>query len=348
MRIIVNLFNKNTFFGENFREDIFEIFQNNKLSNKNVILFLGEKHFKESSLYDYFCEVQKELRNKTICKINITENPRIVEIKSLKDRVKITDNTIIVSIGGGSVIDSAKLLNHLLENKLIHLSISTNFGSGTNYSPFIIYDNYEFKIGVYDEESSPDIVYYNDKILRNLPFNLKINGALDILTHSIESYLSKSANKQTKICALKATRKLLEYIKSNYNNSENVINSEILSIFSEKQGLVLFPHAAGHYLTYMKKVKHPLATYYYLETYLDFLKENNNQIPEIFLETLALINKNLKIDYEFKWNEKDCKNSLMLIKKYMHFIFENNPFELNDELYIEILKRSNQKWMKSN
>lgn len=348
MKKINNEFKYNIFLGSNFKKDLSVLLEKLKIRNKNILLFVGKNYFIKSYNYQIFIDLQRDNYNEILDKIVIDENPKEIDIIEYVKKYENIYDIVIISIGGGSVTDAAKLFNHISNKKYIHCSILTNFGAGTCYSPFVIYDNDEFKIGLFDEKIKPKLIYYNINILRDVPKNLKINGIIDIFTHSLESFLSKSSDNIIKNYSTESMKYLKKYIDSDFENALFIIKSEIYSIESEKVGLVLFPHAAGHYLTYKKGIKHPLATYFYLESFLDYLQNNDIEFPDIFLEIFNFIKFNINNNYYFTWTEDDNQNSIELINKYMPFIFSNSPIKFNNDDYLYLINESNKKWKKIN
>ena len=340
MKKFPNKFGTTLYFGDSFYEDITDFFNINKIQSKNILLFTGEKFFKNSKYYSLFCDLQEKNNNKIIKEFNIKQNPKEREVLGFYNKFKNNKNLVIISIGGGSVIDCAKLFSHYMGNKIEHYSIPTTFGSGAVFSSFIIFDNFEFKIGIMNGNVIPKSIYVNEEIINGLSKELKLVGIIDIFTHSLESYLSKISNKTTRKYSKLSFKHINKYFNSKFKSLKDVLLAEIYSINAEKTSLILFPHGAGHYLTYKKGVKHPLATFFYLETFMDYLKENKVELPD---ETQGIMDR-IKKEFIRIFFENDSASSLKMNKKYLNFIFKNSPIKLTDNNYLNLIRKSNQKW----
>ena len=322
--------------GDNFYSDLNILLSKYYLKNVNVILLTGQNSFSET---DYYLNLKKILNKVGICiikEIKVHSNPILNEIESLELSKISTD--IIIAVGGGSVIDFGKILKmHYFQNAKIFI-IYTLLGSASIVTPFAIFDNNEFKIGVHSEKIIPDIVYINKNIISFVPNVLVTSGSFDILSHIIESFLSKAATDDSRHCALKGLKHIKDYTDSGGTNITSLIKADIFAGLSEKVGLVLFPHAAGHYLTYKYKISHSLATMYFLERFIDLLHFKGVHIPQEMLRQLKLFNslfiKEHKVN--IRLSAKDIKQSYSMVKKYMPFIFVNNPVKFSRSDYLAL------------
>ena len=140
-------------------------------------------------------------------------------IANMKEALNITAcfaPDVIVAIGGGSVIDSAKLiwaisekpeLNFALNKKMYHVSnlrskisrfvaVPTTYGSGSENSSAAVFqfdasDQKRFLVG---SELLPDVAVLDPALAVGLPTDVAINGVMDSLAHLIEGYVSLSSN----------------------------------------------------------------------------------------------------------------------------------------------------------
>ncbi|NPA74627.1 MAG: iron-containing alcohol dehydrogenase [Euryarchaeota archaeon] len=138
----------------------------------------------------------------------------------------------IIAVGGGSVIDSAKLAWVFYEDpsttweKILQLSIpalrrrakfaavETSSGTGTGISAAaVVIDKDGLKHGIVSPELVPDIAVYDPDFVMSMPDRVVINSGMDALSHAIEAYVSKIDNLPADTLALKAIELIFENIK---------------------------------------------------------------------------------------------------------------------------------------
>ena len=129
---------------------------------------------------------------------------------------------LIIGAGGGSVMDTAKLVaaladgtcqvSQLLENTALAkktvptLMIPTTAGTGAEATcnSIVAVPEKELKVGIVSGELMPDYVILEGSVLKNLPFKIAANTGMDALCHAIECYISNKANPFSDTFALTA------------------------------------------------------------------------------------------------------------------------------------------------
>lgn len=142
---------------------------------------------------------------------------------------------LIVAIGGGSVIDMAKLINvfatnpkvnsleivknsRLIANKPIPLiAIPTTAGTGSEATHFAVVYNDRKKYSVAHESILPDVAGLNSVFTVTQPKYLTACAGLDAFSQAIESYWSVSATSESKTYATKA----IELLRLNLSKAVN-------------------------------------------------------------------------------------------------------------------------------
>lgn len=325
------------YFGIEFKSDMSSLLEKEIISGSKIILITGKKSFQGTAE----CQTLKQLLfervgTNPVKEVHVESNPKWEEIAEFgKSEEKID---IIFCVGGGSVIDFGKALKlHFYSNAKI-FAIYTLPGSASIVTPFVIFNNDEFKIGEHSENIIPDYVYINKTIILSAPAELVKIGTFDIFAHAIESYISKASTEQSRTCAIKAVHFLNEYLCSNSSDVLSLVRADIFAGLSEQEGLVLFPHAAGHYLTYKYGIPHSLATMYFLKSFVDRLCTAGLVFPREMLRLLTMLNTAFSNDFKkpILLTSKDIEVSFGMSEKYMPFVFSNNPVLLTREDYITL------------
>jgi alcohol dehydrogenase class IV len=290
--------------------------------------------FRRTEQYVILKRILIESGMNLIQEIRVDQNPAWDSLSRFGNIKNNVDN--ILCVGGGSVIDFGKALKLYFHKNTRIFAIYTLPGSASIVTPFVIFDNDEFKIGKHSEEIVPDYVYINEKILLRAPINLIRMGTFDILAHIIESFLSTAATRESRSYALKAHKFLVDYNESGLTDVFSLIRADIFAGLSERVGLVLFPHAAGHYLTYKYKIPHSLATMYFLEKFITLLQSSGLVIPQEMRRQINTLNAIFIKDYKklLSLTSGDIKKSYSMARKYMPFIFTNNPVPLTKGDYL--------------
>ena len=220
-----------------------------KQYGQRVLLITGEKSFPQSQHWErLILQLEQHKIQWFHATISGEPSPQFVDatVKEFKDK----DLQCVVSIGGGSALDSGKAVSGLLINGDSVMNYLEGVGAGKHYTgpavPFIavpttagtgseatknavlseISEN-GFKKSFRDEQLIPQYAIVDPNLLENCPKPLIAANGMDALTQLMESYLSTKANPFTDalaISGLEAVREslLLWYQSDSNDNSEEI------------------------------------------------------------------------------------------------------------------------------
>lgn len=152
----------------------------------------------------------------------VTANPRDYQVEQGAELYRKNGTDVIIAIGGGSPMDTAKGIAILASNggKIQDyegankvekplppmLFITTTAGSGSDISQFSIITDVErgVKMSIITRSLIPNISIVDPLILRTKSKTLIIESAVDALAHAIEAYISRIASPFTEIHSLNA------------------------------------------------------------------------------------------------------------------------------------------------
>lgn len=151
--------------------------------------------------------------------------PTDAMVDALLEDFRKTDCNRIIAIGGGAVIDMAKILM-LDENakaaeyyqrkvplKKVRslIAVPTTCGAGSESSNISIAEILEMgtKFGLADNTIYPDYAVLIPTLLSELPYDFFATSAIDAFIHAIESYVSPRANLYTRMFSEKAMEMIL-------------------------------------------------------------------------------------------------------------------------------------------
>jgi alcohol dehydrogenase len=178
--------------------------------------------------------------------------------------------TCVIGVGGGSVLDCAKLLAaligskqtlrevpgiHILKGRSIGLiCLPTTSGTGSEMSPnaILLDDETMEKKGIISPYLVPDACYIDPKLTLSLPAKLTAETGMDALCHCIEAYTNKFAHPAVDLYALKGIERIGAHLLQACRDGNDLSAREGLSLGSMYGGLCLGPvnTSAVHALSY--------------------------------------------------------------------------------------------------
>lgn len=157
-----------------------------------------------------------------------------------------TGATLLVAVGGGSVMDTAKLCSILADgactlNDLIAdpskakktvrtIMIPTTAGTGAEATPnaIVTLTDQQVKHGIVCPEMIADVVMLVPKMIRKLPQPIAAAAGVDALAHALECYTSKKANQVSDLFAMEAMKLIYQNIISACNDQEEKAQEAML------------------------------------------------------------------------------------------------------------------------
>ncbi len=212
-------------------DEILEIFSS--FQAKNIFLVTGKLSYNLSGA--------KEIINKLSSSISFTRfsdfhnNPQLTDVEKGITLFNKGQFDATLAIGGGSVIDMAKLITSLasqpntplsfilqsvpLQKKPIPLiAIPTTAGSGSEATHFaVIYINKK-KYSLAHQWILPSYTILDPNLSMNLPPSITASSGMDALCQAIESYWSINSTDRSKEFATKAMQLVLQHLPSTYES----------------------------------------------------------------------------------------------------------------------------------
>jgi alcohol dehydrogenase class IV len=211
----------------------------------------------------------------------------------------------VAGIGGGSVLDTAKLIAALLDGKQkINevfgknvlsgrncglVCIPTTSGTGSEVSPnaILLDESDSEKKGVISPFLLPDSCYIDPVLMTGLPPKITAETAMDALSHCIEAYTNKFSHPAVDNYALAGIRLIAGNLEKAYKDGQDLEARSALAWGSLYGGLCLGPvnTAAVHALSYglggKYHISHGLANAILLP---EVMKFNLDACPEKYKE----------------------------------------------------------------
>ena len=175
----------------------------------------------------------------------VTLDPSTDVIKDGVHRMNIFKPDVVIAIGGGSVMDAAKVMRLFYENpemkfeeayqKFLDIRkrvvrfpkingvqlvcIPTTSGTGSEVSPIAIISDAKtgIKHTLCDYALTPDVSIVDDQFVQTLPKRLIAWSGFESLGHAIESYVSTMATDFTRGWSLEAIKTIFANLKKSYD-----------------------------------------------------------------------------------------------------------------------------------
>lgn len=195
------------YFGKEQEERIGEIISSYHFS---TILIIAGNHSYKDGLVDKIINNINKYHIDYIVHIGVRANPEIGTVKEILNKIKNKKIEMILAIGGGSVIDTVKsvaanyfydgdpfdfnLKKAKIEKALPIGTILTLSASGSELSSSCVIqdDSKNIKVGFNSDLIRPLFSILNPTLTYSVPYNQKMYGVIDIISHSLERFFNES------------------------------------------------------------------------------------------------------------------------------------------------------------
>jgi alcohol dehydrogenase class IV len=221
-----------------------------------------------NSIADFIAAL-KENNIEILTDTSIVQEPAFADFEKMMQTATPFNPDVVIGIGGGSVLDIAKLVAAQLENeqqlkdyvgigllkgrkkKLICMPATS--GTGSEVSPnAILVDDENQKKGIISPYLVPDIVYVDPLLTISVPPAITAATGLDALTHCLEAYTNKFAQPFIDMYAYEGMGLIAANIVTAVKDGKNIEAREKVAMGSLLGGFCLGPvNTAGvHALSY--------------------------------------------------------------------------------------------------
>lgn len=142
-------------------------------------------------------------------------------------RMKNFKPNVVIAVGGGSPIDSAKGAIHILQDDVSYvlpcfIAVPTTSGTGSEVTDFTVLTDLDTKKKhvIIDKGVLPDIAVLDSDLLANLPKSIIAFTGVDSMAHAIESYVAKGANDYSEGMAEKAGELIFHNLVASYEGDK--------------------------------------------------------------------------------------------------------------------------------
>ncbi|MDR2937160.1 MAG: iron-containing alcohol dehydrogenase [Rikenellaceae bacterium] len=231
----------------------------------------------------------------------IRQEPAVADFKGILETARRFGADSVVGIGGGSVLDTAKLVaalansdqavetcfgtGNLRARGLWFACLPTTAGTGSEVSPnsILLDETDNLKKGIVSPHLVADAAYVDPRLTLTVPAKFTAETGMDALSHCIEAYTNKFAHPVIDCHALAGIRLIAANLLRAVKNGTDLGAREALALGSLYGGFCLGPvnTAAVHALSYPLggefHVSHGLANAILLPPVMAFNLESDPQ-----------------------------------------------------------------------
>ena len=226
---------------------------------------------------------------------DVKPNPTVKNVKKGVEACKSMKADVIVAIGGGSVIDTAKAISIIIKNPdredvvslcgvsntkkkgLPLIALPTTHGTAAEVTiNYVITDEKKkVKMVCVDPNDIPVLAIVDSELMESLPKSTAAATGLDALTHAVEGYITKGHNTMADMFHMRAIELIFENLPKAVNEKdEKAIENMALAQYMAGMGFsnvgLGIVHSMAHQLGAVYDTPHGIANAILLPTVMRF------------------------------------------------------------------------------
>ncbi|MBC3889332.1 iron-containing alcohol dehydrogenase [Acetobacterium paludosum] len=201
----------------------------------------------------------------------IGANPTVFDVETGLPKMRAFNPDVVLAIGGGSVIDAAKVMTLMCEYeglsieairngivpqkrekiKLVAVPSTSGTAAEVTRAAVITFPEENLKIGLKTKAFIPDIAILDGELTLSMPRNVMVESGMDAVTHAVEAYTNKNADDFTKTMAKGAFEGLIKHLRDSFEEGDiesrqHVHNFQSLAGFSFQNAGLGMDHGIAH------------------------------------------------------------------------------------------------------
>jgi alcohol dehydrogenase class IV len=232
-------------------------------------------------------------------------------LKSIKKGLEVLkefDADLIIAVGGGSVMDTAKGIWVLYErpdidlynvqplipiklNKVKFVAIPTTSGSGSEGTSGTVLSDKSFspprKVSIISLETIPHMSILDTSMVKTMPPKLVVGSGFDALSHATNAYITHWATPYSEALAIKSIKLIFEYLEKSYKDPEDLDAKYYMHIASNMGALATsnsapgIDHAFAHTMELVFKTHHGLGCGIFIPYCLQYVAKTSNRYIDL-------------------------------------------------------------------
>ena len=190
----------------------------------------------------------------------VRPNPRYEDMVAAAELYRKEGCDFIIGAGGGSPLDSAKMIKLLItnpgvvgydaelrDNDIPFLTIPTTSGTGSEVTSFAVIADPAAgrKYPLVSESLTPDEAILDEELVKSVPASVTADTGMDVLTHALEAYVSINNNEFSGALAEKAVEIIGQFLYRSYSSNQDTHARRKMHIASCLAGLAFNSASLG-------------------------------------------------------------------------------------------------------
>jgi alcohol dehydrogenase len=248
---------------------------------KNIFLVTDET-IKKTGMIERVAKPLKEVAEVEVY-ANVPSEPTLAAAEAVAMAARATKFEAVVGVGGGSVLDMAKVaaaavanpwqtVNEFLgANKIVNPSVPkilmpTTAGTGAEATPYALVIVDGKKKAIASPHNLAEVIMLSPAFTATMPPEVTASTGMDALSHAVEAFLSRGANPLTDSFALEAIRMIIANLEEVFVHGTNLPARLHMSLAAMLAGLafgnagVIAGHAAAHTVGARYTIPHGVAS----------------------------------------------------------------------------------------
>lgn len=289
---------------------------------------------------------------------NIEQDAKSSYINEAISFYKERNGDCLISLGGGSVMDTVKGVKWAIHHKVSdislavmgtiaegrdsrpfatpHVAIPTTAGTGSEVSPgaVILNERLGVKCNIFNPYISADYAILDPDLTLGLPPKITAFTGMDALTHGIEGYFSNKSNAMTDALALQSIRMVIDNLKTAVHEGENLaarsnmLQASSMAILSFCLAVDAVPvHNLAHSFGAKYNIPHGLANAVLLPNVMTHL-------PELYLDKIQGLAEALRVDdasSDSKTCLKQCIEKIISLRENINLPEDFTEYTIDPE-----------------
>ncbi|MDO4313652.1 MAG: iron-containing alcohol dehydrogenase [Eubacteriales bacterium] len=247
--------------------------------NAKKIMVFTDKGIRNTGLLDILTNELDEMSVVYQVFDDLTPEPAYQDVERVMEEAERCDGDLIIAIGGGSVMDAAKLcsvlkgadytVRDLLNDpslakkqiKTVMLPTTCGTGSEATCNAIVAIPEEQSKKGIVNDSMIPDYVLLDSQMIKRLPKAIVAATGVDALAHAVECFTSKKATPFSDTYAMASAKLIFKNIRAAYENPDNMEakNNMMLGAFYGGVAITGSGTTAVHALSYPLGGKYHIA-----------------------------------------------------------------------------------------
>ena len=292
MSVTKFVLNETSYFGEGARSVLADEIKNRGFKK---VLVVTDKSLYEVGVSKKVTDILDEAGIEYGVYHDVLPNPPIANVNAGIAMCKEIGADLIVAVGGGSSIDTAKAISIIMKNPdradvvslngvsntknkgLPIIALPTTAGTAAEVTiNYVITDpEREIKMVCVDEHDIPIMAIVDTELMASMPKSIAASTGMDALTHAIEGYITKNRNTMSQMFSMKAIQLIYDNLEKAVNEKDQeAINNMglgqyIAGMAFSNVGLGIV-HSMAHQLGAVYDTPHGIANAMLLPTVLEY------------------------------------------------------------------------------